>query len=286
MSIAERLGALYTKLSGILSACNTALTGKGAETVTQLDDIADAISAISAGTDTSDATAAAADVRQGKTFYAGGEKKTGSMAEAEPTYIFDPPTIENSGLLTYGVNLTGGYAAGGAHTDTHQLDTLSGMTITPGATKKGAATAGKYVLGDIWVEGDANLVPANIKQGVSIFGVSGSFAGYANIESGIHFGDGTNTATLETSFKPSYLVMASTVGHMAMNPKNSYLLLKLTAAGDGENNGTATYVRNPNGLQFYSGSIAVSFSSSGTVVTLTSTYQFANDIQYYWAAWT
>lgn len=276
----QNLSALFTAIANAIRA----KTGGTAQIVA--DSFPDAISAISAGTDTSDATAAAADVRQGKTFYAGGEKKTGSMAEAETTYIFDPPTIENGGLLTYGVNLTKGYTAGGAQTDTHKLDTFSGMTITPGTTKKGVTTAGKYVLDDIWVEGDANLVPANIKQGVSIFGVSGSFAGLSGIDAGIYFGDGTNTATLETSFKPGYLVMASAVGHMAMNPGNNYLLLKLTAAGDSEKNGTATYVRNPNGLQFYSGSMAVSFSSSGTGVTLPSTYQFANDIQYYWAAWT
>ena len=275
----------HKSLGELFSAIADAIRAKtGGTSQIAADSFPDAISAISAGTDTSDATAAAADVRQGKTFYAGGEKKTGSMAgTAVKTNYW---TVDSEGYVSVNLTLSEGFAeedmvfASGT-----QLSAQAAQTIMPGGTTQTIA-AGKYLTGEQTIAGDANLVPANIKQVVSIYGVSGSFVGYANIEAGIHSGDGTNTATLETSFKPSYLVMASTVGHMAMNPKNSYLLLKLTAAGDGENNGTATYVRNPNGLQFFSGSATVSFSSSGTVVTLPSTYQFANAIQYYWAAWT
>ena len=53
--------------------------------------------------------------------------------------------------------------------------TVAGATITPTTTQQTAILAGYAALGDIIVEGDANLVASNIKSGVSIFGVSGSY---------------------------------------------------------------------------------------------------------------
>lgn len=269
----KSLGELFSAIADAIRA----KTGGTAQIVA--DSFPDAISAISAGTDTSDATADAADVKQGKTFYAGGEKKTGSMAEAEPTYIFDPPTIENSGLLTYGVNLTEGYTAGGAHTSTHQLDTFSGMTITPGATKKGAATAGKYVLGDIWVEGDANLVPANIKQGVSIFGVSGSLSG---MDSGTFTGDGSATMSVATSIAgPNKLVIVRESapnymypGLMSLTYRDGTQRTVYVSGADSDVLTTKT-----NGLE--------TWGASGGTLSATLAYgKFANNATYHWAAWT
>ena len=50
------------------------------------------------------------------------------------------------------------------------------QTITPGTSAKTIA-AGRYLSGAQTIAGDADLVPANIKSGVSIFGVSGSYSG-------------------------------------------------------------------------------------------------------------
>ena len=47
-------------------------------------------------------------------------------------------------------------------------------TFTPGTSTQTAQTAGKLVNSDITVEGDTNLVAANIVTGKSIFGVAGS----------------------------------------------------------------------------------------------------------------
>ena len=85
MSIASDLGAVYTRLSAVLSACGAALTGKGQTVPESLEGIAAKITAIQTGTDTSDATATAADILAGKTAYGAAGKLTGTY-EAPNAY--------------------------------------------------------------------------------------------------------------------------------------------------------------------------------------------------------
>ena len=84
--------------------------------------------------DTSDATAVAGDLLQGKTAYAKGAKVTGSIASQEAQII---------------------------------TPTTAAQTIE----------AGKYLAGAITINGDANLLAENIKNGVTIFGVAGTYTG-------------------------------------------------------------------------------------------------------------
>lgn len=49
--------------------------------------------------------------------------------------------------------------------------------ITPRVNSITLQTQNKYVAANITIRGDANLIPANIKNGVSIFGVSGTYTG-------------------------------------------------------------------------------------------------------------
>lgn len=51
----------------------------------------------------------------------------------------------------------------------------AGGVITPSTQPQTAIPAGTYALDGITVAGDANLVPANIRSGISIFGVQGSY---------------------------------------------------------------------------------------------------------------
>ena len=85
-------------------------------------------------------------------------------------------TVSSAGLITASATQTAGYVAAGTKSATKQLTTQAAQTITPGTTDQTIAS-GKYLTGTQTIKGDANLVPANIAEGVSIFGVTGTHAG-------------------------------------------------------------------------------------------------------------
>ena len=59
---------------------------------------------------------------------------------------------------------------------TGTMPTQGAQTITPGTTAKTIA-AGRYLTGTQTIQGDADLKAANIKSGVNIFGVTGTYLG-------------------------------------------------------------------------------------------------------------
>ena len=114
-----------------------------------------------------DATAAVGDVEKGKTFYAGGQKRTGTLeltGNAGTGDVLSGKTFYNTALKT---KRTGTMPNRGA------------VVITPNTSNQ-TIQAG-YHNGQGYVKGDANLVAANIKNGVSIFGVVGSMPKYKEI---------------------------------------------------------------------------------------------------------
>ena len=84
--------------------------------------------------DTSDATAAAADILKDKTAYVNGQKVTGTITS------------------------------------------VNAQTITPTTTDQ-TVNSNVFLAGAITVAGDANLLAENIKSGVTIFGVTGTYTG-------------------------------------------------------------------------------------------------------------
>lgn len=61
---------------------------------------------------------------------------------------------------------------------TGSMATVNGSTITP-STQDQIIQGNKYLSGNIVVSGSPNLLAENIKSGINIFGVTGSYTGEA-----------------------------------------------------------------------------------------------------------
>ena len=127
-------------------------------------------------------------------YSAAATKSVASGSAATPaTTITSNPTISvsSAGKITASVSgtqsvtptVTEGYVSSGtagtitvSGSATKQLTTQAAQTITPGTSNKTIAS-GRYLTGTQTIKGDANLVAGNIKSGVSIFGVTGTYAG-------------------------------------------------------------------------------------------------------------
>ena len=174
------------------------------------------------GTDTSDATATAGDILSGKTAYVAAGKVTGTIASksssnltasgatvtvpagyypsqasksvATATQATPSITVSSAGLITAKSTQSAGYVSSGTKSATKQLTTQGAQTITPGTSNKTIAS-GRYLTGTQTIKGDATLVAANIKKGVSIFGVAGSNEGEDIVQKVIS--EGTELGTTE-----------------------------------------------------------------------------------------
>ena len=142
---------------------------------------------------------AAGDLRSGKQLVgADGSIVTGTL----PEVIQATPTISVSsgGLITASATQSGGIVAAGSKSATQQLPTQAAKTVTPGTTAQTAVASGRYTTGDVVVAGDVNLVPENIAEGVSIFGVDGTHSGGGTFQ--------TCTGSMRVSgFVPAYVFL-------------------------------------------------------------------------------
>lgn len=125
----------------------------------------------------------ASDLRGGKQLVgADGSVVTGTLAEvaqATPSIA-----VSSGGLITASATQSGGIVTAGTKSATRQLTTQGAKTVTPTTTNQTAVSSGRYVTGNVVVAGDENLVPENIAEGVSIFGVSGTHKGGADTVTG------------------------------------------------------------------------------------------------------
>ena len=196
------------------------------------------------------------------------------------------PTVVNAGYITQNDAYAGTFTVMAGKNI--QQTTKSAQTYTPGTTNQTIA-AGQYLTGVQTIEGDANLVPENIAQGVNIFGVTGTHAGGSTEELYLNFYD--YDGELLYSYEP-YDVYTMTA--LPPNPTNHTLEYGLenegwnwtlseikSMYGAGANaidvgqiysrtiaNGTSIYVRNANPerylwLQLY-------FSGTNTYIDVTS----------------
>lgn len=117
---------------------------------------------------------------------------SGSATTPATTITANPSiTVNSSGLITATASATqsvtptvgAGYVSSGtagtitvSGSNTSQLTAQAAQTITPTTTDQTIAS-GKYLTGAQTIKGDANLVAANIAEGVTIFGVQGAHSG-------------------------------------------------------------------------------------------------------------
>lgn len=117
---------------------------------------------------------ASSDLRNGKQLIdSNGQIITGSMPN--PSIATPSISVSSAGLITATSTQEEGYVNAGSKNATKQLTTQAGTTITPGTSQKTACASGRYTTGTIYVAGDADLKASNIKSGVTIFGVTGTY---------------------------------------------------------------------------------------------------------------
>lgn len=95
-----------------------------------------------------------------------------SVVQATPAI-----TVATNGLITALATQSAGYVSSGTKSTTKQMTTQASKTVYPGTSRQLAVQSNRYTTGDIYVSGDSNLTSDNIKKGVSIFGVVGSYEG-------------------------------------------------------------------------------------------------------------
>lgn len=110
-------------------------------------------------------------------------------------------TLSKTVSVTPNVTTTGYISSGTAGNSsvslTANVTTKAAATITPGTTNQSIAS-GTYLTGAQTISGDANLVASNIKNGTTIFGVTGSYTGSGGV-TGVAKGTLSVASSINTS---------------------------------------------------------------------------------------
>ena len=114
------------------------------------------------------ATATAARILSGRTAWVNGSKLTGTMT--------------NRGAISQKLAANGSYTVpagwhNGSGKVTQSLTTQGAKNVTPKTTNQTACAASRWTTGNIVIVGASTLTAGNIKKGVKIFNVTGTFTG-------------------------------------------------------------------------------------------------------------
>lgn len=124
------------------------------------------------GFDDSQLTATPDKVRNGKTFYGSGSDsiQTGTVTEIVAETVTLP--LNGSYAIPQGIHSGNGKVV-------QNMPTSAGGTVYPTSEKQTVQTANKYMTDDVYVAPLTGLKPENIKKGVTILGVTGTYEGYS-----------------------------------------------------------------------------------------------------------
>lgn len=128
-------------------------------------------------------TATAARILSGRTAWVNGSKLTGTMT--------------NRGAISQKLAANGSYTVpagwhNGSGKVTQSLTTQGAKNVTPKTTNQTACAASRWTTGSIVILGSSDLKAVNIKDGVKIFGVTGTWTGPVD-----------SNLALDNYFKPS-----------------------------------------------------------------------------------
>lgn len=156
------------------------------------------------------ANATASQILSGQTAWVNGSKVTGSMP--------------NRGTVNQALGINGSYTIptgyhNGSGKVTQSVATQGGSTTAPGTANKTIVSANRYVTGNIIVAGSSNLTAGNIKKGVNIFGVTGSWEGWIAAstdlyKNGINSAGFTNNGSSGVTFESGSIKMQDTMGYL------------------------------------------------------------------------
>lgn len=126
---------------------------------------------------------------------------TSAGALDTPSISFD--TTNGKFTATSKVKTSGYISTSETKTASYTISNIYlGGTYNPAKASQTVSLTGRYCTGDVIIKGDNNLVPANIKSGISIFGVPGSYTG-----------DGGNVISITSSRTWNYTLDSSLVYH-------------------------------------------------------------------------
>lgn len=171
-----------------------------------------------------DLTASGATVTVPAGYYATDTSKSVATAtQATPSI-----SVSSSGLITASTTQSAGYVSSGTKDATKQLSTKSATTYTP-STSNQTISSGYYLTGTQTIKGDSNLVASNIKSGVSIFGISGSYSGGASVVSDVVSPNSSGQLELYTgkTTAPNYIFLLKYPGNRVTESIKTYRALAL-----------------------------------------------------------
>lgn len=112
--------------------------------------------------------------------------------------------ITNRGAVNASLLINGTYTIpegyhSGAGKVTQNIATMGAQTVTPGNSQKVVSCSGKYMTGNVTVPAVTNLIAANIKKGVNVGGVVGTWEGYVAAATDLYYNGVNNAGFVTTS---------------------------------------------------------------------------------------